>query len=79
MSVQRKLEAIAPAIVGLGRYQNSMGTTQKQTALRLPHHSVANQAAPFCMASDVLYRHDLESSQSARRLKFCGVTLFLAY
>ena len=40
---EKSLAAILPAIAGVGKLANNMGTTKKPNVVRLPHHAAANQ------------------------------------
>lgn len=72
---------MVPAIAGVGRCANNMGTTSSPTVVRLPHHKAAarNERRPVtALASHVADRDDLVAADTAGRLHFGGVALFLA-
>src|SRR5690606_34561885 len=76
--------AMAPAMAGVGRCTNSKGTARKPMVPRLPHQSAASNAGrrtaivQTFTRSGVADTHDLIAANTARRLHFGRVTLFLA-
>ena len=62
------LAAMPPAMAGLGRWMNNMGTTKNPSVLRLPHHTAATHKGRALIASDVRDLYDLIGLDAARGL-----------
>ena len=67
-----------PAIAGVGRYTNSMGTTKNPMVLRLTHHRAATNTGKRDIKLNVTDRHHFIALNAAGCLNFCSITLLLA-
>lgn len=65
---------MVPAIAGVGKCTNSIGTTKKPNVLRLPHHAAASHSGSL----DIVHRHDFVGLDTAGCLHLGRIALALA-